>query len=154
MCLKLTPKTMIIAIEPTGTRVVSSDTDRAYRLEKEMFLRRFVLLLYAYDSSSFDSRISTAGDLMSSDLWKQKQEYYLKISSQMKTDEISQTVKIIDLREVDSENYQADIEIRVNHKLQETVTKLRTDFKIRKRKQRTEENAYDMEVVNYAEESI
>src|ERR1035437_7230815 len=67
MCLKLTPKTMIIAIEPTGTRVVSSDTDRAYRLEKEMFLRRFVLLLYAYDSQSFDSRISTAGDLMSSD---------------------------------------------------------------------------------------
>ena len=154
MCFKLTPKTLIIAIEPTGTRVVSSDTDRALRLEKESFLRRFVTLLYAFDSTSFDQRVSSAGDLMAAELWKQKQDEFSKLSGKMKTDELSQSVKLLDLREVDSENYQVDIELKVNHKLQETPVKLRVDIKIRKRKQRTEENAYDMEVVNYVETNI
>lgn len=153
-CFKMTPKVTLIAIESSGTRVINSNTDKALRAEKENFLRSLIMHLYAYDAESYDSRISQAGDLMTLDLWKQKQEDFTKVSQKLKQDELSQAVKIIDIREIDLENYQAELELRINHKLQENKVKLLVDFKIVKKTSRNETNAYDLEVQNYVENTM
>lgn len=150
MVLKMEPKTIIIAVEPTGTRIVDSNSDKALESERESFVRRFVGLLYSYDSSNFDERVSSAGDLMTAPLWAAKKGDFLGLSHRIKSSEIVQSVKLRDLRELDPQHYQADLEIKVKRRLEEGVAKIRLDLTVNPTK-RAYANPYDMEVADYVE---
>ena len=150
LLLKLDPKPLVIGIDSYGTRIINSADDRLIRLERQNFVKRFIQSFYSYESSNFESRISLAGDSMTKDLWESRKSEFSAQAEKSKTAEISQRVEISDLREVDSENYQADLVLTIKNRLQETTAKLRLDLQIRPSR-RSDVNPYPFEVASYAE---
>ena len=153
LCLKLKPETVIIAVEDSGTRVVTNENDAALKKERENFLKKFVSLIYMYDATTFRPRISQAGDLMEKKLWQKHEDEFLKLSERLSTDELTQKVKILDLREIDPESYQADLEISVVRKLEEKKGRVTVELKVQKSKRQLL-NPYDMEVTDYVERPL
>jgi hypothetical protein len=151
--VKLSPKPIVIAVEDGETKIVSSEDDKILLKEKVNFLKRVISKLYTYDSSSYVSQVSEAGDYMTVDLWKQKESEYLKIAEKLKDEELTQKVKILDLREVSPEHFQADIEIYLKHRLQEKKDRITVDFKVRRSK-RDLMNPYNMELTDYVENAM
>ena len=144
---------ILIGIDSYGTRVIRSLDDRLIKQEKENFLKKYLTLQYNYDSENFESRISEAGDLMSKEFWIIKNPEFLKLSERLRQESLKQTALIQDIREIDPETYQADIEIHVHNKLKQSSVKLRIDLKI-SRNQRSEVNPYPYEVVSHDEQVI
>lgn len=150
LLFRLNPKPILIGIDPYGTRIIREGGDRLIRQEKENFLKHFLALQYAYDSESFDKRISDCGDLMAEDLWGQKKIEFERVAKQLKAEELTQTVEIKELREVDAANFEADLVIHVKRRLNESTVKLRVDIKIHPNPRR-ENNPYPYEVERYDE---
>ena len=153
LLLKLDPKPILIGVDSYGTRIIQTADDRLIRTERQNFLKRFIQGFYAYDSLSFEKKVSESGDLMSADLWDKKKTEFQSLSARLKDSEISQRVEISDLREIDPTTYQADLVLTVKNRLQETKAKLRVDLTVRGVR-RSESNPYPYEVVNYDEAEI
>ncbi len=131
LLIRLNPKPILIGIDPYGTRIISEGGDRLIRQEKENFLKHFLSLQYAYDQATFQKRISDCGDLMAEELWVQKKVEFERVAAQLKAEELTQTVEIKELREVDAQNFEADLVIHVKRRLNESSIKLRVDLKMR-----------------------
>ncbi len=153
LLLRMKPQVVLVGIDPYGTRLITSENDRLLKGERENFVKKYLAYAYNYSSASFDSRISVAGDMMTQKLWQEKKEEFARISEGLKKHELSQTAKVLELREIDPENFEADLEIRVKTKFQEATTKLRLEIKLRKAR-RFDQNPYPYEVANYAEQII
>jgi len=150
LLFRLSPKPVLIGIDPYGTRIITEAGDRLIRQEKENFLKHFLSLQYSFDSESFDKRISDCGDLMSEALWVQKKVEFERLAKQLKAEELTQTVAIQEVREVDSANFEADLVIHVKRRLNESTVKLRVDLKIHPNPRRAA-NPYPYEVERYDE---
>ncbi len=127
LLFRLNPNPVLIGIDPYGTRIIREGGDRLIRQEKENFLKHFLTLQYSYDSESFDRRISDCGDLMAEDLWTQKKVEFERLAKQLKAEELTQTVEIKELREVDSSHFEADLVMHIKRRLSESTVKLRVD---------------------------
>ena len=149
------PVTTIIAIEETGTRVVTDVNDSALKKEKKNFVQSFISYLYAFNSSNFESRMSAAGDLMSNELWAQKVDGFRKASSQVKNDDFMSVCQIKDIQESSSNpnKFRAVIEVTFRKKLQTEKKRYAVDIEVKKSK-RDVLNPYDMEVVRYDEIAV
>lgn len=153
LLLRLQPRVVLIGIDSYGARVITKETDRLLRLERENFIKKYLTYSYSYSSTNYDERTSLAGDMMASRLWNEKKKEFTQISENLRKIELVQESKILELREVDLENFEADLELKVRSKLQEATTKLRVEIKINKAK-RTEESPYQYEVESYGEHVI
>jgi len=131
LLIRLNPQPVLIGVDQYGTRVIRESGDRLLRKEKENFLKRFLALLYSYDSETFERRISDSGDLMTRTLWDEKKAEYGRIAGQLKAEPITQTVEVKELREVDAGTYQADLLLRVKRRLAESEVKLRVELRVR-----------------------
>jgi hypothetical protein len=150
LLFRLNPKPVLIGIDPYGTRVIREGGDRLIRQEKENFLKHFLALQYSYDQATFQKRVSDCGDLMAEELWAQKKIEFERLSQQLKVEELTQTVEIKEVREIDSANFEADLVIHVKRRLNESSVKLRVDLKIHPNPRR-ENNPYPYEVERYDE---
>lgn len=153
--LQKKPVTTIIAIEETGTRVVTDENDSALKKEKKNFIQSFISYLYAFNSSNFESRMSSAGDLMSNELWAQKVEGFRKASAQVKNDDFMSVCQIKDIQEssANPNKFRAVIEVTFRKKLQTEKKRYAVDIEV-KRSKRDVLNPYDMEVVRYDEIAV
>jgi hypothetical protein len=103
------PDIRIIAIEPTGTRLVSSDTDPVLEMERLKFLRLFAHLYNNYDAQTFEESVLKAFDWVTDEIWKSKEaEVKVTLENLQKTGTI-QTAKVTRIAE-NAEN-QFEIEI-------------------------------------------
>ena len=150
LLVRLNPKPVLIGIDPYGTRIITEGGDRLIRQEKENFLKHFLSLQYSYDQATFQKRISDCGDLMAVELWALKKIEFERVATQLKTEELTQSVDIKELREVDAQNFEADLVIHVKRRLNESSVTLRVDLKIRHNPRR-ENNPYPYEVERYDE---
>ena len=151
LLMRMRPEPILIGVDQYGTRVIRDSSDRLLKKERENFLKRFLTLLYNYDSASFEERISESGDLMSDALWSEKRDEFSKIGSQLKTEDLEQKATVSEPRELDESSYQADVELKVRRKLTESMVKLRVDLRLRQN-QRNENNPYPFEVERYDEQ--
>jgi hypothetical protein len=150
LLLRLKPQPLLIGVDQYGTRVIRESGDRLLKSEKANFLKRFMALLYSYDSETFEKRISDCGDLMTETLWKQKMAEFTRIAAQLKTEPLTQTAEVVELREIEAATYQADLVLRVQRRLAESKIKLRVEFRVRPNVRR-ENNPYPFEVESYDE---
>ncbi len=150
LLVRLNPKPVLIGIDPYGTRIIREGGDRLIRQEKENFLKHFLALQYNYDQTNFEKRISDSGDLMAEALWSQKKVEFQRLADQLKTEELTQTVEIKELREVDPQNFEADLVIHIKRRLNESAVKLRVELKLHSNPRR-ENNPYPYEVERYDE---
>jgi len=154
LCLvKVKPKTILIGIENNATRIIGSNDDRLLRLEKQAFLKQFIRTLYNYDESSYKEKVSLAGDLMSDQLWKGEKPKFEEISKKLEGKEITQEVRILDLREIDLDQYEADLELKVKDRLTEVTPKIKVKITINEHR-RSDLNPYPYEVEHYDEQNI
>ncbi len=153
LLLKFQPQTLLIGIDQYGARLITTEDDRLLRVEKENFIKRYLHHAYTYTSQDFEGRMSQAGDLMTQHLWEEKKKEFSRIAREMKTQELTQTTTLQELRQVDPENFEADLQIKTKTRLQEATTRLRVGLKI-KRTTRTKQNPYPYEVESYAEQVI
>lgn len=151
LLLRLKPQTLLIGVDQYGTRVIRESGGRLLKKEKENFLKRFLALLYGYDSETFEKRISDGGDLMADLLWSEKREEFDRIGKQLKNEDLTQEVQVLELREIDDWTYQTDLQLKIRRKLTESVVKLRVDLRIRPNPRR-ENNPYPYEVERYDEQ--
>lgn len=150
LLFRLNPKPILIGIDPYGTRVIREGGDRLLRQEKENFLKHFLALQYSYDQATFEKRISDCGDLMAVDLWAQKKIEFERVAQSLRAEELTQTVDIKELREVDAQNFEADLVIHIKRRLKESTVKLRVDLRVHANPRR-ENNPYPYEVERYDE---
>lgn len=90
---------------------------------------------------------------MAEDLWAQKKVEFERLAKQLKSEELTQTVEIKELREVDSSSFEVDLVVHVKRRLNESSVKLRVDLKIHTNPRR-ENNPYPYEVERYDESQL
>jgi len=151
LLLRMKPEPLLIGVDQYGTRVIRDSSDRLVKKERENFLKRFLTLLYNYDSTSFEERVSESGDLMSDALWTEKRDEFAKIASQLKAEDLEQKATVSELRELEETSYQADVALTIRRKLTENKVKLRVDLRLRPNR-RNENNPYPFEVERYDEQ--
>lgn len=141
---------LLVGIDPYGVRLITSNDDRLLRIEKENFVKRFLVYLYTYSGTEFEKRISLAGDMMALKLWEEKTPEFKSIAAKLPGQELSQAGTLKELRSVDAETFEADLELLTKNRLQEARTKVRVELKIRA-VSRTAQNPYAYEVESYVE---
>jgi hypothetical protein len=146
VALNAKPTLILVGIDQYGTRLISSETDRLLLIEKQNFLKKYLHFLFNYNSANYDTRTSSAGDMMSEALWELKKTELERISNQLKNTELTQTATITELRELPDNIYEADIHIELQTKLEKKTTKLRTILKLRP-STRTQNQPYPYEVI-------
>lgn len=149
LLLRLKPDPILIGIDAYGTRLIVKADDSLLKIEKENFIKKFLSSFYNYDQDNFSARISESGDLMSRALWEKKRQDLAQTATRLKSEILSQTTKIQELRQIDDVTFEADLLVLVKDKLKEYPFKLRVELKL-KRSTRTGINpyAYELEVLN------
>jgi hypothetical protein len=147
------PKTVLIGIDQYGTRVIAQEDDRLLLLERGNFVKRFLSLAYTYNSTDFEDKITAASDMMSEDLWKERRSDFLRLKERLSKDELLQRAKVLEIREIDKESFEADLELTTSSGMKKASTKLRIEIRLKKVR-RTTPNPYPFEVQSYVETII
>ena len=153
LLLKQKPETLLIGIDQYGTRLISDQDDRLLKSEKMNFLKLFLRIYHNYDSESYTTAISRAGDLMSQQYWTEKKPDFLQRQEVLKGKDYQRISEIKDLRAIDSTTFEADIIVIERKALKETKSNLRVEIHLQPIK-RSQINAYPFEVVRYVEQVL
>jgi hypothetical protein len=151
--VKMMPQNIIIGIDPYGTRIIETSDDRLIRLERHNFIKLFIRRLYTFESESLSKSLSDAGDMMSLELWNKKESDYQKLLEELKSSPFQQISKIEDLREIDPNTYQADLELIIKKNLEEKRMRIRLSVVI-VTANRSLKNPYPYQVETYDEQSL
>ncbi len=147
------PRVILIGLDETGTRVITTVDDPIIARERVNFVREFLRGYYVYDSASYPEHISQVGSFMSDKLWKEKESGFQGIAKQMKERPLSQDAHLLDLRKVSESEFEADLAISIRSRLQERAVRYRVAVQIAPRKRNTE-NPYPLEVTSVHETEI
>lgn len=153
MVFKLKPVPILIGIDSYGTRIITRSDDALLRREKENLMKQFISEFYNFDQTNYSEKLSHAGDLMSLRLWNDKKSEFEKIAKKLTDENLSQNAKIVELRQVDENTFQADLLLHIERKLTPTDLKLRIEIQIQPHARSTE-NPYPYEVDHYDEQQI
>ena len=92
-------KSQVLLIGKTkeGFKLIKADDETQDKgsLEALNFIRHFIGLTFNYDSKSYVRHISLAGDLMSENLWDNKEPEFKKQASFIKKNKISQSSELL-----------------------------------------------------------
>jgi len=147
------PRIIFIGLDDSGTRIITEATDPILAKERVKFVREFLRGYYNYASTDYTQAMSQAGALMSDPLWREKELDFKHIADQMKQTPLTQEARLIDLRQVSEQEFEADLDIHIRSRLQERTVKYRVVLTIAPRKRNTE-NPYPLEVTGIHETEI
>jgi len=150
LLFRLDGEPTVIGIDQYGTRIVTSHTDPILKREKILLVRNFAEALYNFNEINFDERASSIGDWMSDDLWKQKQSEYKTLSDRLKTEPITQTGRVLDIREIDELEFEVDMDLETMSRLRRSESKVRVSIQLDGAK-RDRLRPYPYEVKSYEE---
>jgi len=143
----------VIGIDDQGTRLILAKDDKLLVTEKRNFIKSYLFYAYNFSHLDYDSRISRAGDFMAESLWSEKREEFSKISKKIKSSNLSQEATIADIREVDSDTYEVDLNITIRERLKTTRISYRVELRLHQRRRSTQ-NPYPYEVIRYDEKIL
>ncbi len=144
---------ILIGLDDAGTRVITSASDPILAKERVKFVREFLRGFYNYSSTDYSQSMSQAGALISDTLWKEKETDFKRIVAQMKLTPLTQEARLLDLREVSEQEFEADLDIHIRSRLQERTVKYRVALTITPKKRSTS-NPYPLEVTSIHETEI
>jgi hypothetical protein len=152
--VRVRPTVILIGLDENGTRIIQSESDPLLARERVKFVREFLYRFYHYSTESFAKAASHAGDLMSDTVWKEREGELKRIAEQMKTSpRLEQEAKLLDLRELGEDEYEADLAVRVKTRLVDKESRYRATLRIGPRK-RNADNPYPYEVTSLHETEI
>ncbi len=153
VAFKLQPQVILVGTDENGTRLITTQTDPMLSRERIKFIKEFLYSFYNYSSDDYEKAMNQAGGLMADSLWIEKEKELHTTLNQMKQTPLSQEVRLLDLREVADTEFEVDLGVKIQTRLQSKETKYRVDVKIGSRKRGTE-NPYPWEVLSVHETEI
>jgi hypothetical protein len=153
MAARNKPEVVLIGFDGNGARIIQSQNDPLLLQERTRFVKDVLFRLYNYDAESYAQRISSAGHLMSDAAWVEQEKTFKKTVEQMKTRSLRAEAKLLDLRELDEQNFEADVSVRITERLVTHEVRMRITLSIGPRK-RNVENPYAWEVTTFHENEL
>lgn len=146
-------KIILIAIENGGTRLVSDEKDKILEMEVAGFIKNFLETFYQYNSDSYSRQMGKATDLMSEELWQEKQSELARIGENLKSQAISQSIEIQSIDKVGENQFEAVILIAVKSRMSTQSVRLKIQLKVEKSK-RSGQNPYPLQIDEIHETNI
>lgn len=150
--LRNIPEFKIVAIEPTGTRLVTNSTDKVIERERQEFVKRFIRLYTNYDSESFGETIGHSTDWMSDGAWSRIEQSFKEMKAQILEYKMVQISEITKLEQSDTNPLEFSSEVHTRQIYRGTSKKLNGTLILKLRVQkRTDLNPWGWEVDELAE---
>lgn len=146
-------KVILIAVEPSGTRLITDEKDRVFEAELSNFIKYFLEHYYQYSSETFLAQIGKATDLMSEELYQEKQSELLKINENLKSMKLTNTIEIESIDKVGENTYEAVLNITVTNRMSSHHVKLKVVMTLQEHK-RDAKNPYNYEIGTLNEISL
>lgn len=146
------PEFKIVAIEPTGTRLVTDSTDKVIEKERQEFVKRFIRLYTNYDSDSFGETIGHSTDWMSDSAWSRIEQSFKEMKSKIIEYKMVQITEITKLDQSDANPLEFSAEVHTRQIYRGTSKKLSGTLILKlKAQKRTDLNPWGWEVDELAE---
>lgn len=100
--LRNIPDIKIIAVEATGTRMVTDSKDKVFEKEQQEFVKRFLRLYTNYDAESFAETMGKSTDWMSDAAWSRIEDSFKRTKAQILEIKMVQISEITKLEQSDS----------------------------------------------------
>lgn len=112
--LRNIPDIKILAIESTGTRLVTDNKDKVFEKEEQEFVKRFLRYYTNYDAETFTETIGKSTEWMSDAAWNKLSESFKKTKAQILDLKMVQISEITKLDQADSnkDDFTANIQTR------------------------------------------
>lgn len=136
----------LIGVSSDESYLITPENRSHERSELLAFIKKYLDLYYTFDEKSFGQNISSAGDMMSEDLWLSKQPEIERLSTNLKTDPLSQKATILSLDQLDEGKYEAIVQLEIRRKLDVTKVQVRVNLRTESR-ERTATNVWPYQVV-------
>lgn len=147
------PKFVLLIQDEDGIREVVNEKQNE-RVEQFSLVKKYLPLAYRYNASNFGQRIETAKKLMSPALKEERKSEFERIASAIRGRDLVEcydpTPGKFDIRYVDGDSWEVDLEMHVVEGLKERIVPLRLNMKLQKR-ERTVENWNAWEIKSYEE---
>jgi hypothetical protein len=147
------PRFEVLLQDESGTRRVSDEQEIAPR-EQFHLIQKYLPLAYRYSATTYGVRIEAAKRMMASELREAKSEEFDRIAGKLKGLSLIQCYDPspgkFDIRYVDANTWEVDLEIHVIEGLKERVVPIRVSLQLARRR-RTFDNFNAWEVKSYAE---
>jgi hypothetical protein len=145
--LRNIPDIKIVAVESTGTRLVTDSKDKVFEKEEQEFVKRFLRLYTNYDSESITETIGKSTEWMSDAVWKKLEDSYKKTREQIVELKMVQISEITKLEQSDGNKNDYVAVISTRQIYRGISKKLRGTISLRiKQKPRSEVNPWGLEV--------
>lgn len=152
MALRNIPEFKIVAIEPTGTRLVIDNTDKVIERERQEFVKRFIRLYTNYDSDSFSETIGHSTDWMSDGAWSRIEPVFKETKAQSLEYKMVQISEINKLEQSDANPLEFSAEVHTRQIYRGSSKKLNGTLILKlKAQKRTDLNPWGWEVDELAE---
>jgi hypothetical protein len=152
MAMRNIPEFKIVAIEPTGTRLVTDSTDKVIERERQEFVKRFIRLYTNYDSESFSETIGHSTDWMSDGAWSRIEQSFKDMKVQILEYKMVQISEITKLEQSDASPLEFSAEVHTRQIYRGTSKKLHGTLILKlKAQKRTDLNPWGWEVDELAE---
>lgn len=147
------PQFVILLQDQTGIRRVPDEAENQ-QAEQLAFVKDFAAMLYRYSSTTYSSRVERAKQLMASELRDSRKLEFERVSEKLKANELVQCFSRergkFDIRFLDKDTYELDLQVHDISGLVEEVTPLKVELRLQKRN-RTIDNWNAWEVKSYDE---
>jgi hypothetical protein len=144
LALRAKNETTLIGIDKNGTRIITQAEDPLFKTEVVNFIRRFVSLLYNFDSTTFVDNVGSASDLMALPLWTQQKGKIVTLGETVKKESITHAAVVQKITMKDGK-YQVLIETNEMVRMKNAKRLLKLEITLAQ-VERTARNPWGMEV--------
>lgn len=137
---------LLIGVSSDDSYLITPENNVHEKTELVAFIKKYLDLYYTFDEKSFGQNISSAGDLMSEELWASKQNEIEKLESNLKADPLSQKATIISLDQLDDGKYEVILQLVIHRKMDVAKVQVRVNLRTEKRT-RSSQNVWPYQVV-------
>lgn len=146
------PTFKVVAIEPTGTRLITDQKDKAIEFERQQFVKKFIRSFTNYDADSIIEITNQYTSLMTEEFWKKYQPNFQVEMTKIKEARISQNSTITKLEQSDKDPFSYTATVETLQFYRGSTKKLQGVIQLNiKATRRTEYNPSGFEVDNLQE---
>jgi hypothetical protein len=143
----------IIAIDPNGTRLVTTQEDPIFKTEAIAFIQQFFFSAYNFNQENFFKRVGFITTLMTEELWKKKEQEILALKDKVSRDSIEVSSELQKLTRTEDGKFHGQIKLKEKSRLNVTEHLLQVTISL-KAVPRTTQNPFGLEVESYEESLI
>lgn len=146
-------KTILIALDESGTRTITDAKDKFLALELKNFIHTFLTKYYNYNELTFSEQMQSATDLMDKALWETEKEKLLSIQTKLKLEPLTQSSIIQSIDQIGESTYEAILKTTISSRLNAKTVQIKTTLELKK-SPRTENNPWGYEITELHDETL